>query len=244
MGIRAEQYSNFTMLRQRVLDAAVKEINAKTDIETGYELDKQGRQTIGILFRMKPKQAAAAPDNGRNAVREQLLHYGLSAVQADELLHKHDLEYLQANIAIVKEQADKGAIKNAAAYLLKALQVDYRPTETQYGREQKQLAEQRQKEQEQKEQEAAQLQELKTAYATERKQMADAALQSLPEEKTAWYKAAFLDGLTGIFKKYYTDKGREHPMLQAHRYSFVAKTLLPEQYHTQGNYISFKTGTD
>ena len=39
MGIKPDQYSIFTMLKQRVLDVAVNEINEKTDIKVEYSLE-------------------------------------------------------------------------------------------------------------------------------------------------------------------------------------------------------------
>ncbi len=55
MGIGATQYTNATMLRKRVLDNAVQEINEKTDIVATYELIKYGRNETTIAFKMQPK---------------------------------------------------------------------------------------------------------------------------------------------------------------------------------------------
>lgn len=44
------------------------------------------------------------------------------------LIEKHDLDYLLANIKIVEDTAARGGVKNPSAYLMKAIQNDYRPT--------------------------------------------------------------------------------------------------------------------
>ena len=41
MGIQPHQYKSYTMIRKRVLDVAVEEINSKTDIEVTYETEKK-----------------------------------------------------------------------------------------------------------------------------------------------------------------------------------------------------------
>jgi hypothetical protein len=58
-------------------------------------------------------------------------------VQIEELLKKHDEQYLLANLEIVDEKIKKGEIQNIPAYLLKAFQNDFRPAENEYTKEQK-----------------------------------------------------------------------------------------------------------
>ena len=55
MGIQSHQYRSFTMIRKRVLQVAVDEINSKTDIEVKFDLEKQGRRIIGINFKMRTR---------------------------------------------------------------------------------------------------------------------------------------------------------------------------------------------
>lgn len=52
VGIEPEQYKIFTMLRKRIIDTAVKEINEKTDLKVVYDLEKQGRKITTIVFRV------------------------------------------------------------------------------------------------------------------------------------------------------------------------------------------------
>lgn len=40
------------MFRKRVLDVAVKEINDKTDINIGFELERSGRKIVAANFRV------------------------------------------------------------------------------------------------------------------------------------------------------------------------------------------------
>ncbi len=56
------------------------------------------------------------------------------------MLQTHDEEYLWQNIRIVEESYKKGSIRNVKAYLMKGFKVGYRPTETEFEKEQKQKA--------------------------------------------------------------------------------------------------------
>ena len=44
-----EEYTIFAMFRKKVLDVAVKQINEKTDLRIGYQVEKVGR-AFKILF--------------------------------------------------------------------------------------------------------------------------------------------------------------------------------------------------
>jgi plasmid replication initiation protein len=56
MGIKPEQYSIFSMLKKRVLDTAVEEINEKTDILIAYELERMGRKITSIVLKVTAKK--------------------------------------------------------------------------------------------------------------------------------------------------------------------------------------------
>lgn len=52
VGIEPEQYKIFTMLKKRIIDTAVDEINEKTDLKVIYDLEKEGRKITAIVFRV------------------------------------------------------------------------------------------------------------------------------------------------------------------------------------------------
>ena len=55
-----EEYGPFSMLRKRVLDASVKQINQHTDLEIGYTLKKKGRSFHSLTFTIKTQPLAVA----------------------------------------------------------------------------------------------------------------------------------------------------------------------------------------
>lgn len=52
VGIEPEQYKIFTMLKKRIIDTAVDEINEKTDLKVVYDLENEGRKITAIVFRV------------------------------------------------------------------------------------------------------------------------------------------------------------------------------------------------
>ena len=46
MGIQPEQYSIFAMLKKKVIDKAIEEINEKSDLNVSYEVERSGRKVI------------------------------------------------------------------------------------------------------------------------------------------------------------------------------------------------------
>lgn len=137
MGIQPGQYEIFTMLRKRVLESAIIEINEKTDLTVVYDLEKNGRKTEAIIFEMWSSDIHLEEEEKHNAIREKLSVLGVKEDKIEELLQNHDEQYLRANISIVEDQAKKGKVSNLTAYLLKAFQDDYRPVETEFEKKQK-----------------------------------------------------------------------------------------------------------
>lgn len=59
-----KSYDNFAMLKKKVIEPAIKEINEKTDIFLTYETEEKGRKTISIKFKIVSKnQNIDAPKN-------------------------------------------------------------------------------------------------------------------------------------------------------------------------------------
>ena len=136
MGVGPLQYPSFTMLRKRILDKAVGEINEKSDLEVSYELEHTGRKITAVYFTMKRKELPKDPDEAISEIRTKLLSYGLKHSTIDTLLENHDESYLWVNIAVVEEKYKKGKVKNVAGYLMKAFADNY----SQQAEDQKQLA--------------------------------------------------------------------------------------------------------
>ncbi len=144
-GIKGK-YKLIPMLKQRVLDVAVKELNSNGDIgfTVSYELRKEGRTYTSIKFHVKPKPGKLlrkAPaidikdiherDNltallsilpGNCRVKEKVISTILAG------LRKYDFDYVKSQVEYVSEILRKQRIRNIAGYLKKAMEDDYAGT--------------------------------------------------------------------------------------------------------------------
>lgn len=62
LGVEEGTYKLMRNFKERVLDFAIQQINAHTDITVEYKQHKQGRQIIGFSFTFKHKQPARDPN--------------------------------------------------------------------------------------------------------------------------------------------------------------------------------------
>lgn len=138
VGIEPEQYKIFTMLKKRIIDTAVDEINEKTDLKVIYDLEKEGRKITAIVFRVSGLATHEIKESTNEEILQKLNAMGISASKAKELLAKHDEDYILANIRVIEEELKNGKeIRNIPAYLMKAFEVDFRPVETEFDKIQK-----------------------------------------------------------------------------------------------------------
>lgn len=133
VGIEPEQYKIFTMLKKRIIDTAVDEINEKTDLKVVYDLEREGRKITAIVFRVSGLATHEIKESTNEEILQKLNAMGISASKSKELLAKHDEDYILANIRVIEEELKNGKeIRNIPAYLMKAFEVDFRPVETEF----------------------------------------------------------------------------------------------------------------
>ena len=195
MGIKEGQYEYSTMLRKRVLEVAVSEINEKTDIEVGYELQKHGRKLMAIQFTMCKKNNQKTGLEGQEELKKKLAKFGIDTEQIQYLLEHHDEQYIRANITVVEEQAKKGDIKNITAYLLKAFEKDYRQQETEYDKQQRLVLEEKQKNEAAAAEAAATEKAIKEQFEKWKTEKALDKVQELPTSELEALKTAFTEGM-------------------------------------------------
>ena len=233
------------MLKKRVLDIAVEEVNEKTDITVSYKLERYGRKVTNIHFTMLPKTEALPIEEKQDTIRQKLISLGVKPKKIEYLLNHHDEQYLQANITIVEEQAKKGNIKDITAYLLKAFSDDFRPIETEHDRLTKQKTIEKEAENKEKEKKKAALKELKQEYYTEKKEKITQVLQDLSDNELQNQKQAFIDSMmvNDTMRNLYTSKGFDNQIIQGRWRDFLAVGFLASLYHDFANYRRSKMET-
>jgi hypothetical protein len=124
-------YSEFKHFNSKIIKFGVNEVNRISDIEIEPIYYKRGRVVESLQFkvRRKPQQlldfgAAAASLN----LQERITEFGVSEKMAERLVQEFDEERISGNIDYVRRQMDAGKVKDASAFLVKAIKEDYRPS--------------------------------------------------------------------------------------------------------------------
>jgi len=101
------KYPRPTDLKARVLDPAILEINATSDIQIQYEQKKKGRRVVSFLFIIRENQSTKSPREQIRAVAEKIGHsraFSPELVQSLRSFRVSPKQALQlANLAIGKE---------------------------------------------------------------------------------------------------------------------------------------------
>lgn len=231
MGIKPDQYSIFTMLKQRVLDVAVNEINEKTDIRVEYSLENLGRKVNALLLKVSPKDEKMEEHNAGQSIKEKLHAFGLNDKKIEGLLKKHDEQYLWANIGIVEEQLKKGKITNTTGYLLKSFENDFRPLETEYDQSRRQESAEKESEDQARKEREEHHQYLLQAFEQRKQERINARAALLSQDELDHLKEEFIQNTLSneIFKRLYQTKGFDNPVVQIQWNKFLAPVLLTEE---------------
>jgi hypothetical protein len=136
-------------LNNDVLKPCVLEINKNSDISVGYRGIKEGRAVAGLIFMVErtaikmqmPLDGLLVLDgtdeNASEAPRPQdflvitLIEKGVAESKARMLVETYTEDRIRENVAHVEKEHQAGKIKNLSAYLIRAIEEDYRPKKTQ-----------------------------------------------------------------------------------------------------------------
>ena len=206
--IMDSQYRIFTMLKKRVIETAIEEINLKTDICLWYSLIKNGKKTESIKFSITNRVPKIWHNKWiKEEVKTKLKFFWLSSYKIDTLLQKYDLKYLLANISVVEQNSKRYHIRNHAGYLMKAIEMDYSHSENVVLNDKTQVAE-----------------IWKTVKSSNYKQgMVDDLIKWITEENLKSLKIEFLTSIQSnpFFKKLNNENWFEDKVIQYVRYKFL-----------------------
>ena len=126
------------MMKVKVIDVAINEINEKTDIRVSYNVQKDhsNQEWWGkkLIFKIEKiaEEFWKLPSLDMDLVGE-LLKFGITENRAKQFVSVYPKEYILSQIWLVKQKFDKWQIKNIASYLASALENDYAtPVSTEY----------------------------------------------------------------------------------------------------------------
>lgn len=136
LGIAVNEYYAFDNLRRKVIEPAIKEVSANTDLEiTDIHYDKTGRKVTGITFDVEIRQADKSqalklemevepPKEQPHPIIERLISLGFGMETAKQYKTKYGIKRIERNIAYTLAKKQEGIVKDIPPYLNKAIVED------------------------------------------------------------------------------------------------------------------------
>ncbi len=234
----------FKYLNSDVLKPCVAEINTHSDLAVTYQGIKKGRAMAAIVFNIERKAMQLAltdlvtvsgcDDLGdevqvlNDPLEQMLLVRGVGKRKAKSLINAHDEERIRGNIAYADREFQAGKVKNRSAYLIRAIEEDYRPrSDMELTPEQRASADRAAAEQA-REALIADWQRFRERQVRER-------FAALPAEEQEMHRNAFVErvksGGNPILKRQFTKDGFASRMVDAQFFSELREILLerPEE---------------
>jgi hypothetical protein len=143
MGVPEDTYQIFRDFKRRVLDKALEEVNAYSDLFVLPEIERSGHKVISIRFKLSIREKKKwlginlVGDNekgeGSDPISNELTQkltrqFFLDEKKSRKLIEEHGINYIEEKIKFVesgKAYAD-GSINNLGGYLLDAIKKDYK----------------------------------------------------------------------------------------------------------------------
>ena len=138
LGLSKEEYFFYANFKQRIIERAKNEINAKTEYEIDYTETKENRKVVGLEWTIKKTTHFEKFQEGKariiqkelrsgNSIIQQLLEYGFTLPHSRKIVKDNDNETLVNAIKSVDIQVERGKAKNPKAMLIKAIQEQWHP---------------------------------------------------------------------------------------------------------------------
>ncbi len=251
LGLKPGEYQEYKFFNQFVLKPAVDpkkgEINLMSDLEVECRGIREGRKVKRLAFKIRqkdqfqlaldlpelgipaPKAAVALEKKSKREVKELcdlLEEQGVEHEQAMKLITTYTEDRIRENVRHVLNEISNGkAIKNRAAYLVSAIERDFRPKLV--------AAEARGRDKEgRRDGTAERHRKLQPDWQKYREDQAWAYFAVLPQEEQAEHRDAFVQHMTGTLLTQFRMQGWEHPVVnKAFCESYLTQRLLktPEE---------------
>jgi plasmid replication initiation protein len=246
LGLRKDEYEQFSDFKRRVLEPARIELLEKTGKSFHWEPVRRGvggkivgiRCTFDENSETQEALKAAEPELPKeelgSPVVGELRTCGVSLRKAQEIVAAHPAEKVREKIAMIKRHG--GEFRNRAGFLVRAITEDWSDEEIEQRKREKECrrAEKERREQEAREQAA---QRIADGFRSYRMQRARELAAGLPEEEKARIVKNYSDkGLFSIFRK--------RPEFDLGSGVFLAHVMgeIADRLPTLGEYLQ-ETGT-
>ncbi len=142
MGVPEDTYQIFRDFKRRVLEKALEEVNAYSDLFVQPEIERAGHKVISIRFKLSVREkkkwigVSLIEQSGgeeRDQIFEELTQkltnqFFLEKEKSTALLKTHGAEYIKDKIKFVEASKayTNGSVNNLSGYLLDAIKKDYK----------------------------------------------------------------------------------------------------------------------
>lgn len=138
-------YKEFKFFNSKIIKIAVSEVNKVTDILIDPVFHKTGRVVTGLSFKVARKSQGMldyfAIDESLS-LQQRLVDFGISEDTASKLTREYARERIIANIEYTEKRLAAGKIDdNLAGFLIKAIEKDFSPKESELERKVREKAE-------------------------------------------------------------------------------------------------------
>lgn len=253
----------YKFFNRDVIKPSLNEINKHTDIGVVFDTNKEGRKVVELIFLIEKKaefqlyldfdterldQVENLEDmrsaSGAGELQVLLEHHGVGERKAKTLVTTFEEDRIRGNIEhLLEEQKSGKRIRNVPAYLVKAIEEDYRPK--------KSPKEQQETRAKQSKAKAAAAKKERDKIKEEWKRFCEQRVKEhfgeRPEEWQEEKRNLFLkeiekEGRAGILRSSFRKQGFDSPMIQAVFYSGLREELLtlPEETNFE-KYLDYRT---
>ncbi len=253
---------SYKFFNRDVIKPSVNEITKQTDINVALDTNRERRRVVEVIFTIEKKKRFqlyldfdserlehvehlddARSASGTAQLQALLEHHGVGERRARELIDAFDEDRIRGNIEhLLKQQKSGKRIQNVAAYLVKAIEEDYRPKQSS------------------KEQEAERVEAKKTKVAAAKKKrdkiqeewkrfcerrvkehFAERPDEWQEEKRNLFREKIEEEGKGNILRSSFRKQGFDSPMIQAVFYSELREGLLtlPEETDFE-KYLEFR----
>lgn len=206
LGIEKDEYKSMLNFKRRAILPAQKEVNEKTDVHLDIEEEKKGRKILAFVFHISANRKDKQYDEKPVSVEETaLVALGVSKKKAQQLAAEYGSTYIQEKIALTQETIAGGRCRDAAGFVIDAIQQNYQSAHVAEEKKRKEEREKRDKQEEQRKR----LEKLREEYAGLRKVHVSREYETLSTEEKARLKREFILSLSQseIIRKRYEQKG-------------------------------------
>lgn len=231
------QYKQFCDFEKRVLKPSKKEINEKSDINIDYDVVRQSRKPLEIVFLIEKKNAIKAlPEPPTNhELFTQLTQY-TNANTAQKWLAQHEAPIITETLAELERQQKSGvSIRNAGAWLNAAFAMGgYTMSEAQRQEsEQSARLDQSNRSEEQPAQDTQRMRELQREFENKKRNHSFVAFGELPDHQQSALEKRFseeiITGDSDTRRERFQQSGFKDYLIKNAWELFLQKELLPAE---------------